>query len=185
MTRRASLSFGYDEQKVNHIRLSVVFKESFTGEWNKKVGDEEQKKSADGTRVESKEGDISFAGPLHLPDIKKSVWGESGLGYFLSNPADPGAELIAVKIFFADGKVDEAKLNERIEADLKGQQMTSLPREKLELADLNWVRVSDGATRIHLYSSKGKKIYQIQIVTGGGVWQQKWLYPFLNSIKID
>lgn len=185
IARRASLSFGYDnQQQVDSIKLAVVFKETFTGEWNRKVKEEEKKKTAGGTVVESKGGGISFLPPTHLSEIKKSVWGESGFGYFLSNPAESGAESVNVKVFFAGEKVDDEILNKRIDADLAGHGLGGQPREKMDLGGLSWIRISDGETRIHLYASKGKSIYQVQIVTGGSVWQQKWLYGFLNSIKI-
>jgi hypothetical protein len=41
---------------------------------------------------------IDFTAPAKLPEVKKSVWEGTGVGYFIRDPNKPG-DFIAVKVF--------------------------------------------------------------------------------------
>jgi hypothetical protein len=184
VTQHIALFFYYDEQdRVNRISLGAVFKKSVQGTGFTPMAGGEQTATASGSRVQSSEGGIDFTAPAKLPEVKKSVWENTGVGYFINNPNQAG-DFIAVKVFFKGRAVTDADLDERIKADLNAPNLAAPTMESASFAGLTWRVARLGTSQARYYASKGSNIYQVQVYSGQDLAATDWVQPFLNSIAV-
>jgi len=186
VTKNASLTFYYDEPgKVESIVLESIFKKALTGQGFEKIAKDEKKETAGGTEIRSPDGILRFVVPTRFSEVNKSVWEETGYGYFIKDPADM-VDFIGVKAFFTEGEVTPEKLQERITADLKtfGLDGSPLTETERNVAGIGWKVAAPEGSSLRLYGAKGSTIYQIQITSGTGYDGIAWIDDFMKSLEI-
>lgn len=184
VTQHIALIFYYDEQgRVRQMDLGAVVKKSILGTGATPTAAGEQTATAAGTRIQSQEGGIDFVAPASLPEVKKSVWEGTGVGYFITNPAKAG-DFIAVKVFFKNKPVTEDDMNERVKADLNAPNLPPATMETATFGGLQWRAARLGNSQTRYYAAKGSNIYQVQIYGSQDLAATDWVKPFLSSISI-
>lgn len=184
----AMLQFNYDHQrKVISMELAIVFKQMVTQKGGFYVdfvpGEKEDKN--EGTFLSSKVGEIEILIPKIFTDLQKADWGAAGMGYFAKN----GACALTTKVFYMKDNVDKAAIEKRIDADISTQKLANLSKDTVTeknfegglFGGTTWTYLaSKDQKRVHYYTGKGSKLYQIEAICQS----MTWLEDVMNSIKL-